>query len=119
MAFSNCAILLAHGPACAGAMVRPKAATTTPALAVRRVIGVVMGCLLERRFDSGSLLEDFTRAFVRRLTGGHRSGSAPPLCKWASPLSSGLYSAVIRATQGRAMVIAAAASRGVGNSPRQ
>src|SRR4051794_33683051 len=29
------------------------------------------------------------------------------------------YSAVIRAPQGRVMVIAAAASRGVGNSPRQ
>jgi len=63
--------------------------------------------------------EDFTRAIVRRLTGGHRSASAPPLCKWASLLSSGLHSAVIRATQGRAIVIAAAASRGVGNSPRQ
>jgi hypothetical protein len=29
-----------------------------------------------------------------------------------------LYSAVICATQGRAMVIAAAAARGVGNNPR-
>src|SRR6516165_4551468 len=69
--------------------------------------------LLCRRID------DVARAFVRRLTGGYRSASAPPLCKWANPLSSGPYSAVIRATQGRAMVIAAAASRGVENSPRQ
>src|SRR5262249_9085457 len=29
-------------------------------------------------------IDDVARAFVRRLTGGYRSASAPPLCKWAS-----------------------------------
>src|SRR6516165_9677532 len=33
-------------------------------------------------------IEDFTRAFVRRLTGGHRSASAQLLCRWACLLSS-------------------------------
>src|SRR6516162_3060537 len=34
----------------------------------------------ERHCFVRSRIEDFTRAFVRRLTGGHRSASAPPLC---------------------------------------
>jgi hypothetical protein len=52
-----------------------------------------------------------TNAFLDRLLRDMRVRAG-----W---LSSGLYSALIRATQGRVMVIAAAASRGVGNSPRQ
>src|SRR5262245_9892687 len=49
-AFSNCAILLVQGPACAGALLKPKAATTTQAAVARRA--VVMACLPARRFDS-------------------------------------------------------------------
>src|SRR5262245_9324206 len=50
-AFSNCAILLVQGPACAVVMLRPKAAATIEAMVARRLVVVVMGCLLARRFD--------------------------------------------------------------------
>src|SRR6516225_2664204 len=65
-------------------------------------------CFVRRR------TEDLTRALVRRLNRGHRSASAPPVCKWASLLGSGRYSAVIRATQGettREAAMAAVAKR--------
>src|SRR5262245_37356075 len=55
-AFSNCAILLVQGPACAGAMLRPKA-TTIEATVARRFVAVAMCCLLHRPFEVGSLLE--------------------------------------------------------------
>jgi hypothetical protein len=64
-------------------------------------------------------IEAITRAFVRRLTRGSSKRPGPTALQIARLTQFGAVLAVIRATQGRVMVIAAAASRGVRNNPKQ
>ena len=87
----------------------------------RRIVSTIATTLAapEIATKSRSFCVAATRAFVRRLTSASSKQPSFAALQMGRLGQFGAVFAVIRATQGRVMVIAAAASRGVGNSPTQ